>query len=1065
MAPASGLRAEYLALFTVLQAIFRRRFSIMFPITTRHGRQRSSSRQATYRPRLEGLEDRTMPATFLVTNTGDDNGVDPAPFAGTGTLRQAIIDAGQQSVPAVIAFAIPMTDSGYNSSTGAFRIQPLSPLPEIGSAVADNNPETIDGTTQPGYTNHPLIELNGALAGTASGLVCGGGVDTIKGLVINSFSRLPADINTFSGYGIYLRSDNNTVTGCYIGTDVTGTETLGNQGAGILVQGGGNTIGGTAPGEGNVISGNGSPQGSFPGGVVLAGPNNVVEGNLIGLTADGNSALGNSPIAVGPYTLDNTAIADVVVLADNNVIGGPSPGARNVISGCADGDGIQVEAQVTFQATLQGVVIQGNYIGTNKDGNAPLGNEDGVGLYARGPIGTRIIGALIEDNLISGNARDGILVTGSDDTMITGNYIGTDATGMHALGNGSTGLYTQAGNITIDGNLISANGGGALGSDPVLGNGKEGIEFLGAGLSITNSIVQGNKIGTDAAGNPILGNSGDGVLVSHGYGQKVTDTLIGGTATGAANVIAGNFGAGVGMLGSETFDNRIQGNSIYANGGLGIDLGDDGVSTPAANDAANHLGPNNLMNFPILTAASFTATGTIVSGTLDTNTVGGPYPAGALITLDFYANTAPDATGYGQGQTWLGSYILTADGTANLSFTTSGLAPLPAGQDYLTATATDANGNTSEFGRDVPVPTASAGGPYTMTYGGSLTLNATGSDPAGNPLSYSWTVNGHAGAASGASPTLTWAQLNALGVTVALPFSVNVTADNGHGGTATSADVPVTVSPAPLTVIANDSLMLVGNSPLPLTGSVNGTSLTGAIAYTTAYGDTVTVTLNTQASAGSPVGQYAITATLSGATAGNYILAPVTSRAGTMYVVILGADPTSTVGAQAVVFWDNKGNAKLITSADLSSLDALNLVRQAGTAFDPSAVKQLQAWLSAPPNATTSYQLAVQLAAMDLNVLAGYVQGSDLVYASGLLPYATAYEIAGLTSGGFIDVQSLMSAANAELGADPRALEGDPNQAYEAALAQALQAANANKDFVQQELAWNLVSLYLQGGL
>ena len=94
-----------------------------------------------------------------------------------------------------------------------------------------------------------------------------------------------------------------------------------------------------------------------------------------------------------------------------------------------------------------------------------------------------------------------------------------------------------------------------------------------------------------------------------------------------------------------------------------------------------------------------------------------------------------------------------------------------------------------------------------------------------------------------------------------------------------------------------------------------------------------------------------------------------------------------------------------------------------------SGFAQLQAWLSTSPNASTAYQLAVQLAAMDLNVLTRYVQKSDLVYAGALLPYATADGITGLTGGGFLDVQDLMNVTNAVLGIAPKALSGDPNQA------------------------------------
>src|SRR5262249_15602620 len=97
---------------------------------------------------------------------------------------------------------------------------------------------------------------------------------------------------------------------------------------------------------------------------------------------------------------------------------------------------------------------------------------------------------------------------------------------------------------------------------------------------------------------------------------------------------------------------------------------------------------------------------------------------------------------------------------------------------------------------------------------------------------------------------------------------------------------------------------------------------------------------------------------------------------------------------------------------------------------------------------------------MDLNTLAGYVHSTDLVYAGAVLPYAGTYAINGLTSGGFISVQNLMNAANSILALDPRAIAGDPNQAFEAALAQVFQSANLNSDFVQQELLWGLLGLY-----
>jgi hypothetical protein len=291
-----------------------------------------------------------------------------------------------------------------------------------------------------------------------------------------------------------------------------------------------------------------------------------------------------------------------------------------------------------------------------------------------------------------------------------------------------------------------------------------------------------------------------------------------------------------------------------------------------------------------------------------------------------------------------------------------------------------------------------------------------------------------------------------------LSATATVATPNGDG-TYTYGDTSEFSVQAALPAAIDSSLMLAGANPPPLTGSVNGTPFTGTMNYTTASGDVVTVTLGTAATSASPVGQYAITASLSGARAAGYYV--FLSAPATMYVVSLGADPSSTTGAQAITFWDNKGNKSLITAADLQSLVGLNLVNRDGTPFDPTAVGQLDAWLQKVNSSWASdpaYLLSAQLAVLDLNTLVGDVHPIDLVYAGGLLPYASTYGITGLTSGGFIDVQDLMNAANAVLAqVSPNNPAGAPNQAYETALAQVLQAANANADFVQQELIWNLL--------
>ena len=187
-------RCDY-DVFHTLPAVPLRRGGVVPPT---HGSVRPVATGAAFslRPRLEVLEDRTMLSIFTVTNTGDNGGVNPWPSAGTGTLRQAIVDAdaaatGTAANPDLIQFDIPTTDPGYQSSTGSFSIQPLSALPTITDTVV------LDGYTQPGASPNTLaigdnavlkIVLDGSLAGSVDGLVIAGGNSTVRGLVIDNFA-------------------------------------------------------------------------------------------------------------------------------------------------------------------------------------------------------------------------------------------------------------------------------------------------------------------------------------------------------------------------------------------------------------------------------------------------------------------------------------------------------------------------------------------------------------------------------------------------------------------------------------------------------------------------------------------------------------------------------------------------------------------------------------------------------------------------------------------------------------------------------------------------------------
>jgi trimeric autotransporter adhesin len=329
-----------------------------------------------------------------------------------------------------------------------------------------------------------------------------------------------------------------------------------------------------------------------------------------------------------------------------------------------------------------GGVIEGNYIGTDVTGTVALGN----GSYGVRTVNTahNTIGGTTAAmrNVISGNGRvgepinDGVGVSvGGSGNIVEGNFIGTDVTGTQALGNLGGGMSVWGSGNIIGGttattrNLISGNG---------YGNGQvvyppgslSGVVIGGSG-----NILEGNCIGTDVTGTQALGNLGGGVYVGTFSSYYVsTGNTIGGTIPGAGNLIAYDVGDGV-RLNSGT-DNAIEQNSVFANGGLGIDL--QGTA-------------NNSQAAPTLASAVSSNGGTAIAGTLTS-------AANTTYTLEFFSNPA----GTGQGKTFLGSLTVTTDATGAATFTAAfGLAIAP--DQVITATATDPLGNTSAFSSGVKV--------------------------------------------------------------------------------------------------------------------------------------------------------------------------------------------------------------------------------------------------------------------------------------------------------------------------------------------------------------------------
>ena len=196
--------------------------------------------------------------------------------------------------------------------------------------------------------------------------------------------------------------------------------------------------------------------------------------------------------------------------------------------------------------------------------------------------------------------------------------------------------------------------------------------------------MQGNYIGTDVTGTFAIGNS-VGVLVI-GSGNT-----IGGATTGAGNTIASNTGPGLNV--NSGTGNAILSNSIFSNADLAIDLGADGVTANDAGDA--DTGANNVQNFPVLTSATSGSGSITITGDLNST-------ATTDFRLEFFANAVCDPSGNGEGETLLGSTMVTTDGSGNASFMVTFTATVAVGQ-FITATATDPSNNTSEFSQCVAV--------------------------------------------------------------------------------------------------------------------------------------------------------------------------------------------------------------------------------------------------------------------------------------------------------------------------------------------------------------------------
>ncbi|HKA36535.1 MAG TPA: hypothetical protein VKH43_06910 [Thermoanaerobaculia bacterium] len=390
---------------------------------------------------------------------------------------------------------------------------------------------------------------------------------------------------------------------------------------------------------------------------VARGSGNSVRGCFVGTTPSGLAAAANR-VGVGIEGLD------IDIQVGDTLVGGADPASRNVVSG-------NTQAGIAAGFFSARTVVSGNYVGTDARGIAALPNGSaGISVTAANEttLGGSEPGA---GNVISGNNGFGIVVGFSYKTEILGNFVGTNASGTSAVGN-------RAG-IVDEQDLGTVIGGTQPGAGNVVsGNDSTGIlVFFGT----KETTIQGNRVGTDISGKP-LGNGGHGIWIR----QFSSNIAVGGDAP---NVITFNAGAGV-AIGTDPSDTsariRVGKNSIYDNGGLGIDLASDGITPNDPQDP--DPGPNNLQNFPVVSAAVSNGITVRILGTLDSI-------PNSVFSIQLFSNRACDGSQHGEGEAFLGETSLATDSQGVGKFE----AVLPfVGQDgVITALAMDSAGNTSEF--------------------------------------------------------------------------------------------------------------------------------------------------------------------------------------------------------------------------------------------------------------------------------------------------------------------------------------------------------------------------------
>jgi len=765
-------------------------------------------------------------ATYTVNAKDDiDDGVCNAAHC---SLREAIIAANANVGSDFIVFNIDTS----SISSGLATIVLTDALPAITGAL------TIDGYTQKPCAFNPtpcskqntlaadndavlLIELNGAAladAFSADGLTIDAPGCLIRGLIIN---RFPSD-----GISVTSSATGTVIAGNWIGLNATAIFHQPNLGEGVRINNASNiTIGGTTPAARNVISGN-DITGSGVSITGAAASGNKIQGNFIGTSKFGQTDAGNTDgVFIGAQ-------------AHGTTIGGTVAGAGNVISG-NDQYGLILDNAYNNQ-------IQGNFIGLNAAGTSRRANKSS-GILLRNHSITNTIGGTTAAarNVISGNGNVGIELDDSNNNVIEGNFIGTKSAGDDDIGNTNQGILISNSQSNKIGDSVAGAG------NVISGNGGEGVVLRG---NTSTTLVLHNLIGTKADGIGNLGNGKDGIFIRDAH-----HNFVGGTIPNSGNIIAyngtSNIYVGVSISGPTALSNAIRGNSIHDHYGKGISL--TGLADPPNDLDDVDTGQNNLQNAPVIAAAVNSNGITTITGTLNSEADKG-------YRLEFFANAQCGQSGYGEGQIYLGATGVTTSGhNATFSVAFPGVS---IGQ-VVTATATDPDGNTSEFSpcRQVTAPVTAgiisfSGAGYGISEGsGVATINVTrtGGSSGAVSVQYATTSGGTATANDDYAPvsgTLNWGDGDAANKTFTIAITddtafetnetVNLSLSTPGGGAGLGNQ-----SSAPLTISDNDQQPALSISDVSVVEGNGGATLANfTVTLSNASYQKVVVTYSTNGS-------------------------------------------------------------------------------------------------------------------------------------------------------------------------------------------------------------------------